>query len=44
MLLFTSIWLFSLETEEGCYEQLAVIGHSMVLKMNALPPAFSYFT
>jgi len=42
MLLLISIWLFSLATEQGYYEQLEVNGHSVALKMDAVPPALSF--
>lgn len=29
-------------TEEGCFEQLVVIGYTTVLEMNAIPTALSF--
>lgn len=40
---FFSFYLaVSFSTEEGCFEQLVVIGYTTVLKMNAIPTALSF--
>lgn len=40
--LFSFYLAVSFSTEEGCFEQLVIIGYTTDLKMNAIPTALSF--